>query len=187
MDMDARDRERWRRCEMRAEVRADVPKRTITGIAVRYAEPTTILPGVEEQIERGAFADRIDPAANVNYQHRREMPLALPRWEDGEDAMRVSFVLPPGARQDQALADASAGLLRGLSIEYYPEPRGEWAERVGDADRYHITAATLVGVAMVDQPAYDGSRYEIRRRYAARSAAAPRRRTSRRSRAWAYV
>ena len=150
-----------RRYERAADIRADGEGRRVVGVAVRYNDPTLIAGEYEEQVLPGAFHGRIDPRANVNYQHERSQPLALPEWDEADDALRVSFVLPPGARQDQALADARAGLIRGLSIEFVPDRVS--VERQPDGrDRVSISTASLLGVAMVDAPAYKSSVYKVR-------------------------
>ena len=176
---------------MRAEVAADSDARRITGIAVRYGEIAEIVPGVEEVFERGAFRS-ISDRMNLTLQHRRELPLGIPEWDDGEEALRVSCLLPAGGRQDQALSDAAAGLLRGLSTEFYPlTEEAEVISTDPHVVRYHVTTAALDGISIVDRPAYEGSQYVVERTaLAERRAAAQgdvRRRRRRRAAEWACL
>ena len=169
---DERRRRPVRRYEARSELRADTKTRRVEGVAVRYGDVAVMVPGpggYEETIAPGAFSHPggIDGNANVTFQHKRELPLALPTWADSDEAMRLSFVMPPGARQDQVLSDVSAGTVRGLSIEFFPDFDTETKEIVGDdVMRFIVNRAELVGVSMVDVPAYPDSEFEIRARLA---------------------
>ena len=155
------------RFEARASIRADIASRRVTGAALRYGDSAQLWPGTEEGIEPGAFKGRIDRFINVTLQHLRELPIGLPVWTDGPDVLGLEFTASPGARQDQGLQDASSGLLRGFSIEFFPI---KWrTDDLGDGNRRIVVAeAELVGVSMVDRPAYPRSTFELRDYYAAR-------------------
>ena len=147
------DRQRW--SHFRAGgLRADSASRRVEGIAVNYNSPTTIYKGVEEMFLPGAFRN-IEPKMNATAQHDRSLPLGIPVWEDSDDAMRFSFELPPGARQDQMLSDVQAGLIRGASIEFFVNPDGETRSTPAEnVTRYIVGDADLVGISLVDRPAY---------------------------------
>ena len=104
----------------KAELRAEGgTSRVVTGIAVRYGDEAR-LGGFRERIAKGALGLPAN-AANLTMQHDRAMPLGLLEWEDDDDALRFRTELSDGARQDQALQDVRAGLLRGASLEFMPE------------------------------------------------------------------
>ena len=92
----------------------------------------------------------------LNSQLDRSAPLARTGGaglEIAADNDRVSFTatLPAGARQDQALEDVRSGILRGASAEFVP------LEEVYEDRVRIIKKATLVGLALVDRPAYSKS------------------------------
>ena len=109
-----------RRCLTdKAELRAEGGNsRVVTGIAVRYGDEAR-LAGFRERIARGALT-LPKRKANLTMQHDRAMPLGLLEWQDDEDALRFRAELSKGPRQDQALMDVRAGLVRGASLEFKP-------------------------------------------------------------------
>lgn len=153
-----------------AELRADVDRRRLEGVAVRYGD-TARLPWGEERIEPGAFAPIGDVILNAS--HDRAAPLARSEGgglelADGPDALTVTANLPPTRAADDVLALVRAGVMRGLSIEFRAV-----AERIEGGVRV-IERAVLSGVGVVDTPAYPASEVEARRKAA--SASVPKRR-----------
>lgn len=144
-------------CEVRAE------GRTLVGVGVRYGS-VAAMPWGEERIDAGAFA----PVGDVilNLQHDRARALARTpetlRIEDTPTALRVEASLPATRDAEDALTLIRAGVLRGLSVEFrVRQERTEGALRI-------IQKAHLVGIGLVDTPAYRDS--EV----AARAVAPPR-------------
>ena len=135
------------------EVMAD--GRQLTGIAVKYGDVAR-LPWGRERIEAGAFGevDAVDVVMNV--QHDRGRPLARTGGgglvlTDAMDALTINATLPETREANDTLALIQAGILRGLSVEMLAS--GE--HRQGNTRV--ITRARLVGVAVVDSPAYPQS------------------------------
>ena len=145
------------RAELRAEGGAS---RVVTGIAVRYGDEARIH-GYRERIAKGSLKIP-QQAANLTMQHDRAMPLGLLEWQDDDDALRFRTALSDGARQDQALQDVRAGLLRGASLEFMPEK-----ERLLETDKekgplYEIMRAKVIRLSLVDDGAYPQSSLKLR-------------------------
>jgi len=141
-----------------AELRAD--GRRLAGVAVRYGD-TAALPWGEERIEPGAFGDVASADVVLNIQHDRGRPLARTGGagldlRDSPAALEVAAELPDTRDAADVLAMVRSGVLRGLSIEFVPR-----AER-DDAGVRVIEAADLVGMAVVDKPAYPASALSAR-------------------------
>ena len=142
-------------CEVRAEART----RTLTGTAIKYGDTATFAWG-RERIEPGAFAPLGD--AILNAQHDRTTPLARTDGGgltllDSEAALEIRAELPPTRAADDVLALVRAKVVRGLSVEFVAlQERSEANVRV-------IERARLVGIGVVDTPAYPASAIEARR------------------------
>ena len=140
-------------CEVRAE------GRTLTGTAIKYGDTATFAWG-KERIEPNAFAPLGD--AILNAQHDRTTPLARTDGGgltllDGTDALEIRAELPPTRSADDVLELVRAKVMRGLSIEFVP------LQERSDANVRIIERARLVGVSVVDTPAYPASAIEARR------------------------
>ena len=139
----------------RAELRADMDSRTVTGVAVRYGDEAMVY-GIKERIARGALTLPTGPT-NLTLQHDRGRPVAMVEWQDDEDAMRFRATFPPGARQDQTLGDMAAGLWRGASLEFIP--KRQKPVEMGDNPVVEIVEAKLLNrLAIVDDGAYPQSK-----------------------------
>ena len=141
------------------EMRADTEKRTVEGIAVRYGA-TARLRSFRERVRAGALTFPGVGAQNLTLQHNRALPVGKLEFTDSPEALRFRATLSAGARADQALADIDAGLLRGASMEFYPErfqPVDEGGQRVME-----ITKGRVSRVSLVDVPAYPSSRFAVR-------------------------
>lgn len=138
-----------------AELRLD--GRTLTGFAVRYGDVAR-LPWGSERVEPGAF--RFDDVV-LNAMHERAKPIArtpdtLALVESAE-GLAVRAELPETRDADDALANVRAKVFRGFSVEFLARAeRREGGVRV-------IEAAELVGLAVVDRPAYTQSTVAARR------------------------
>ena len=136
-----------------------VDGRTLHGVAVRYGEVAKMA-GFLERFEPGAFGDVTQIDAILNVQHDRNRAIARTpatlTLTDGPDALRVYATLPETREADDALTNVRAGVLRGLSLEF----------RAGDAPFIDgtrtVRRAGLLGLGLVDQPAYLGSTVEAR-------------------------
>ena len=142
-----------------AEIRVEGGKRTVTGIAMRYGAPAMFGKDYKEVFTPGAFAGEI-PEFNLTMQHRRELPVGIPTFQDSADALRFRCELAEGPRADQALYDLKAGMIRGASIEFYATDEKE--EKEDDVWTRIVGGAELVGLSLVDQPAYEASTVAMR-------------------------
>lgn len=132
----------------------------LSGVAIRYGETATIGGNMRERFERGAFGESAGARADVilNLHHDRRRPIARTgdggnlTLEDSSDALRVTatdLTMGDGAA---AVAMIKRGILRGLSVEFVTERE----RRAADGERV-IERARLMGVAVVDRPAYEGA------------------------------
>ena len=130
--------------------------RLVMGVAVRYGDEAKIY-GVRERIVKGALRMPTGPW-NLTLQHDRAKPLSLGEFIEDGDALRFRAVLPEGARQDQALSDVKATLLRGASLEFVPlrEREIEWSKEGGSL--YDVLDAQVLRLSLVDDGAYPESK-----------------------------
>lgn len=154
-----------------AELRAEPGTRVLEGTAVRYGDIAS-LPWGKEKFMSGAFGQIGDVI--LNRQHSRDRPVARTGGggmvlTDNGDSLRMVASLPETRDADDALALVRAGVLRGLSTEFLVE-----AERFEGSMRI-IDRAKLVGLAIVDSPAYPSSLIQAREKALQAVSAPPRR------------
>ena len=156
---------RYFKLDRRAE---DDTGRVLRGTAIRYGSLAQ-LPWGKEKVQPGAFSPISDVILNV--QHDRARPLARTggglEIKDDSDRMAIVADLPRTREGDDSLVLVRQNVLRGLSLEFYTE-----AERT-EADVRIIEKARLVGIGLVDTPAYSDS--EVSARMKAPRGPAPRR------------
>ena len=140
----------------KAELRAEGgTSRVVTGVAVRYGDEAR-MPGFRERIARGALT-LPEQKANLTMQHDRAMPLGLLEWQEDDDALRFRAELSKGPRQDQALMDVRAGLVRGASLEFKPTKERLLETDAAKGPLFEITEASVVRLSLVDDGAYPQS------------------------------
>ena len=143
-----------------AEIRNE-SGRTLVGTAVRYGDIGRTRFG-PETIRAGAFSESLAGADIIlNVGHNRNKPLARSgaglSLRDAPDSLSVRAVLPRTAAADDALELVRSGVFRGLSVEMHvQEESRESGVRV-------VQRAALVGLGVVDRPAYSQSEIEARR------------------------
>ena len=132
--------------------------RTIEGTALRYGEVATGAP-FPERFEAGAFQPLGDIPFTVQHDRRRIIArnggggLEL---QDTTESLKIRAKLLETREAQDAHLMISNGLLRGLSIEFYPTSESqENGVRV-------LSKAVLTTISAVDDPAYDGSHIEAR-------------------------
>lgn len=135
------------------ELRAPTDGRVLEGVAVRYGD-TARLPWGKERIRAGAFAPLGDVLVNV--MHQRSRPIGRTgggglSLDDGPDELRLRLVLPATKDADDVLTLVRQRILRALSVEFQP------VKETLDADVRVIERAKLIGVGVVDRPAYPDS------------------------------
>lgn len=123
----------------------------ITGTAIRYGDEARI----------GDFTERFEPGAlrfgdvMVNVMHQREKPVARTgaglSLVDTPTALEARIELPDTSYGREARELVTAGILRGLSIEF-TNPRDVWEGRARI-----VKEATLRAIGLVDMPAYPDS------------------------------
>ena len=145
----------------RAEVSPDDDMQ-LSGKAIVYNDVAT-LPFGKEVIDRGAFGDVSNSDIILNRQHDRSKPLARTGGGgleviDSPTELRLTADLPDTPTGREAMTLVRSGVLRGFSIEF--RALSEYTR-----DRVlHVEKGTLVGIALVDRPAYPQSqvfRHEI--------------------------
>ena len=126
--------------------------RTLTGRVMTYGD---ISPGHRERFLPGAFGP--EPRADLNIQHDASL-VVLNAGEfvlsDSDRALEIRADLPPGSA---ALSLVRRGALSGFSVEFNAR-----RESRSGGTRV-IERADLVGIGLVDQPSYPGSKAEVRR------------------------
>ena len=144
-------------CEF--ELRSDGNR--LVGTGVRYGD-TYKNPNFHETIERGAFT--FDDVI-MNIQHDRNRPIARTNGgglevRNTHEALEIEAVLPDTPMGIEALAMVRAGLLRGFSVEMRVDEE-TWQDGPKPPTRT-IHRARLVGVGVVDIPAYPDSKVAMR-------------------------
>ena len=139
--------------EFRAGGEFRVSGRTLQGTVIRYGD---IEPDRRERFESGAFAPV--PPVPLNLQHDPGMVISEAGEYDLQDtpaALEISAVL---GERSAALKLVRRKALTGFSVEFKA-----LRERRDSGNRV-IEAARLVGIGLVDSPAYQDSTAEVRRR-----------------------
>ena len=136
----------------------------VEGVAIRYGNEAK-LPGFRESFQAGAFGDISASDVIVNIQHQRTRPLARTgggglTLEDSAQHLRARLELP-ATRDGQDVAELlKRGVIRGFSIEFaVGQQRFEAGLRI-------VERARLLGLALVDRPAYGDSLAELAKRAA---------------------
>ena len=142
--------------ERRFAIRAaDAGGNVLEGVVVRYGDIAE-LPWGRERFEAGAFGDVAAADAILNRQHARGRPLARTGggglvFEDTPEALSFRAVLADTTDSRDVMALVRAGVLRGASVEFHSR-----TERY-EGDLAVVERAKLVGLAIVDSPAYPES------------------------------
>lgn len=139
------------------EYRADMG--TVAGTCVRYGDTAQVVTraGVfNERVLPGAFGSIGDVTLNLMHDRKRVVArtggggLTL---ADSKDRLALRCDLPPTTDGQDAKVMLDRGILRGLSVEMCVKD-----DRILNASRTReIRSATLLGVGIVDRPAYGDS------------------------------
>ena len=128
----------------------------LSGTVIRYGD-VAVLPFGKEIIDAGAFGDVASSDVILNRQHDRGKPLARTgeggglALVDSPVELRLQADLPETDTAREAITLVRSGVLRGFSVEF--RALSEYTR-----DRIlHVESAQLVGVALVDRPAYPDS------------------------------
>lgn len=125
---------------------------TIEGRVVRYGSFAEIGGSLRERFAPGSVSHS-DVIANI--QHERAKPVARTgaglTLVDSAAELRATIAMPDTAYGREARELVQAGILRGLSMEFLAHQEDwEGSERT-------IMRAELVGIGIVDRPAYPDS------------------------------
>ena len=156
-DAAAQDQDVQRRffeCEIRVE-----GERTMSGIAMPYGDFATMPWGEKERFEPGAFGDLKRADVVLNFQHERGRMLARTLGGgldlvDTHSELRLSAQIVDTTDGNDALALVRAGLVRGFSVEFKPKEVRYEKKKGEKSTTLVIEKAELVGIALVDRPAY---------------------------------
>ena len=127
----------------------------LSGRVLRYGDVAT-LPFGREVIDRGAFGDLSEADVILNRQHDRTKPLARTGGGgleviDSPTELILRAELPDTPTGNEALTLVRNGILRGFSIEF--RAIREYVKN----QILHVAEGSLVGIALVDRPAYPES------------------------------
>ena len=135
--------------------------RIVSGTAIRYGDIAKFPWGGKEKFAPGAFGSVTSKDIIINVQHDRGCPVArsggggLELSDDGNE-LHVRAEMVETTDGNDALALVRKKILRGFSVEFLPlETRKEDGITV-------IEKADLRNIAIVDRPAYKGSRLTAR-------------------------
>ena len=134
------------------EFRVTPDGRGLSGTALRYGDTARLADGRRERFQAGAFEDL--PTASLNLQHSSTSVSGPIIWSDGPHSLEFrADLVEEGVRNL-----VRRGAVSGVSIEFRSlDEATEHGERI-------IRRAELRGLAIVDSPAYPGSRVELRAR-----------------------
>ena len=130
----------------------------LTGVVIKYGAEARMA-GFRERFESGSleYSDVI-----VTLHHRRDKPVARVgaglTLTDSPEALRCVIDLPDTPIAAECRDLVKAGILRGLSIEFFPV-RERW-----EKDLRIIERAKLPAFSVVDKPAYIDSKLSMRAR-----------------------
>ena len=127
----------------------------LSGRAIRYGDVAT-LPFGKEVIDQAAFGDLSTTDIILNRQHDRGKPLARTgggglEITDSPTELTLQATLPDTATGREAITLVRNDVLRGFSIEF--RAIREYVKN----QIVHVAEAALVGIALVDRPAYPDS------------------------------
>ncbi len=137
----------------------------IAGPLLVYGDVAQVY-GMEESIEARAFGHLGEADIIARYMHDRRQPLARTTaapgvgqlvLRDSPERLDVEIRLLDTQRGHDVAREVEAGVLQGLSPEFVPV---RW--RVQNRSRVVHTQGRLVGIGVVDIPAYPRSRAEVR-------------------------
>lgn len=137
---------------------ADLERRTITGVVVPWGKIGRHRNGRKWRFDRGSLVYGHVKYLRLNDEHNLAERLGRAvHAEDTDEGLVVTFKVFPGPAGDRALARASAGDRRGLSVEVemdavdaQPDPQ--------DPTVTLVTMANFTGVGLVRSPAFEDAR-----------------------------
>ena len=147
------------------DIAADIAANTITGMAMRYGDVASVAGQFYEKVAAGAFGAPQDVVLNV--QHDRSRPIARTNGgglelTDTPAALRVAAKPIETRDGKDALLMVHHRVLRGFSVEFIARRE----DYVNDVRIIH--EAELVGIGLVDRPAYGAAVAEVAKRMAMR-------------------
>ena len=130
----------------------------IAGLVLPYGCRAEIGGKFSEEFRAGSIGQSGDVILNI--QHDRTKPVARTgaglNLNHDADAIRASIDLPNTVYGREAAELVEARILRGFSVEFRAQDQ-EW-----DGTHRTITKAELVGIALVDRPAYSDAQIAMR-------------------------
>ena len=143
------------RCEIREDPSRESPGR-IVGTILTYGQRAKSMP---EVFEKGAFdLDAIRAAGGVvlDRQHQRANPIMRFYPELRGDDIVIDAALPDTRAGRDTATEVRSGLFTGLSVRFTPQRQ----QFTGGLRR--ISKASMVNVALVDDPSYPQGTVEVR-------------------------
>ena len=134
------------------EIRETDGRARLVGTLLRYGE---VASDRRERFAKGALTWPADGVV-LREQHDRSQPIARVVPVVRGDEVVIDSLLPDTQRAKDAATMIREGVFRGLSVEFTS------ARSSADGGDRVIESALLVGAGLVDDPAYTGSRVDVR-------------------------
>lgn len=146
--------------EVAASFRADVEKRTITGLLVPWGKVART--GFAKwRFARGSLYWAAEKRVKLNLGHERKETVGVAvRLQDTAQGLTGSFRIARGEEGDRALSLAAEDILDGFSIEIDFEDGDGWKPDPSDESIRLVDRGALRGVALTGYPAFDDARVE---------------------------
>lgn len=146
--------------EVAASFKADVEKRTITGLLVPWGKVARS--GYAKwKFARGSLRWAAEKRVKLNLGHERKETVGVAvRLQDSAAGLTGSFRVAQGEQGDRALSLAAEDILDGFSVEVDFEDGDEWQDDPTEDGVRLVRRAALRGVALTGYPAFDDARVE---------------------------
>ena len=146
--------------EVAASFKADIEKRTITGLMVPWGKVARA--GFEKwKFYSGSLYWSATRRVKMNLGHERKETVGVGiRIEDSPVGLHGSFRVAQGPEGDRALQLAQEGILDGFSVEVDFDDGDSWVDDPDEDGVRVVKRAALKGVALTGYPAFDDARVE---------------------------
>jgi HK97 family phage prohead protease len=146
--------------EVAASFRADVEKRTVTGLLVPWGKVARS--GFAKwRFGRGSLHWAAEKRVKLNLGHERKDTVGVAvRLQDTALGLTGTFRIARGEEGDRALSLAEDGVLDGFSVEVDFDDGDGWQVDPSNDDVRLVGKAALKGVALTGYPAFDDARVD---------------------------
>jgi len=143
-----------------ASFRADVEKRTISGLLIPWGQVARAM-GQKWRFARGSLRWFSESRVKLNSDHNRGEAIGVAvRLQDTALGLDGTFKIARGEEGDRALSLAEDGVLDGFSVEVDFRDGDGWQPDPQDRTVRFVKRAMLTGVALTGFPAFDDARVD---------------------------